>query len=563
VSPPAIDDEDREILRDLLVSFESGPSLPLVNEFRVKHEAARTRIDRLLRDGYLAPVGYGHIGLTIQGLRACDSAAAKTAVERANTLLGGLKAAYRERPQDASWNVSTLAARLSMSDEEVARLATLVAPEDLTDAVFFMNTGFVSGMQLAERVLDAPPIVWEEHEESDAGGDAGVVPVLTSISMSGYRPFFECQVPLGPLTVIIGANASGKSSLFGAIRFLAFAAANALPPEIDPHLAPGSLVFHRGAKEQMKFELVATVGAKRPLRYTCEIAGPVGSPKVAREALRTAEPTQAGVPPFVFLEFNGGTGVVHDPRDRRLRRPPWNLQPNELALRRALDPTLATLSRFQRYVESWRCYPGFDVGPASPMRVPCVTEEALSLLPSGANLSAVLNALVLRHPEVKEEIETHLASAIPSFRSIGVRPVGKGMAIGVWREHGVEAELTLADLSDGTLRLLAWLTLAFAPNPPPLLCIDEPELGLHPRVLPILAGALRLASSRTQVIVATHSPHFLSQFELDEIGVMRKEGGRAVFLRPASNEALRTEVEEVGSEAIARMFISDELETRP
>jgi predicted ATPase len=171
--------------------------------------------------------------------------------------------------------------------------------------------------------------------------------------------------------------------------------------------------------------------------------------------------------------------------------------------------------------------------------------------------------LVLQDHQAKEEIESHLASAIPGFRSIGVRPAGKGTAIGIWHEQGVHSELTLADLSDGTLRLLGWLTLAFAPNPAPLLCIDEPELGLHPRALPVLAGALQLASARTQLIVATHSPHFLAQFDLEQIGVMRKEDGRAVFIRPASHKALRREVAEIGSEAIARMFISDELETRP
>jgi predicted ATPase len=96
-----------------------------------------------------------------------------------------------------------------------------------------------------------------------------------------------------------------------------------------------------------------------------------------------------------------------------------------------------------------------------------------------------------------------------------------------------------------------------------LICIDEPELGLHPRVLPILAGLLRSASARTQILVATHSPYLLSHFALDEIAVMRKEDGAARFVRPATSRALREMVQDVGAEEIARLHVSDELEALP
>jgi predicted ATPase len=101
-----------------------------------------------------------------------------------------------------------------------------------------------------------------------------------------------------------------------------------------------------------------------------------------------------------------------------------------------------------------------------------------------------------------------------------------------------------------------------APSIPPLICLDEPELGLHPRVLPILAGLLRIAAARSQILVATHSPYLLSQFTLDEIAVMRKENGRAVFVRPGNSKALRREIEELGGEALSQLHISDELEVR-
>jgi predicted ATPase len=224
---------------------------------------------------------------------------------------------------------------------------------------------------------------------------------------------------------------------------------------------------------------------------------------------------------------------------------------------------LVTLSKFQSFLSSWRFYSGFDVSGSAALRRPVPTEPSPVLAEDGSNLSAVLFSLMTEHVEAWQELEGHLRSAIPGFQSMGVKPRGgPGTVIGVWRERDVSDDLTLADLSDGTLRLLCWATLCLAPSIPPLICLDEPELGLHPRVLPILAGLLRIAAARSQILVATHSPYLLSQFTLDEIAVMRKENGRAVFVRPGNSKALRREIEELGGEALSQLHISDELEVR-
>jgi predicted ATPase len=91
-------------------------------------------------------------------------------------------------------------------------------------------------------------------------------------------------------------------------------------------------------------------------------------------------------------------------------------------------------------------------------------------------------------------------------------------------------------------------------------CIDEPELDLHPRAITVLADMLRHAASRTQIIVATHSPHFLSHFTVKDVAVIRKEEGRSVFFRPASVDSILGEVERPEGDALARLHISGELE---
>jgi predicted ATPase len=559
-----IDDEDRRLLREILKFYESGAALPEVMPFRAEHAEDRDRLTALVGARLLESLG-GRYYLTFSGLRACDSAEARTVYGRCAELLPKLQEAYHAY-QSQIWSKDRFGELIGRSEQEVSRLVTLLKDLRGLTVVTFDPTGFVLDFQLQEPILDTSLPEWPEElpageDVKEAAGESWI----ERVEISGYRPFSQLSAEIGPLTVIIGANASGKSSLFDLLRLLAFAAENPLPPEIDPRNSAVSALFHAGGPERIDLRLTVASGQSEPLLYEVSIHGPVGAPRVARERLMAAGPPgEDAKAPFVFLDFTGGRGTARDPREHTLSLP-WSTPPNELALRRARQPGLMTLSRFQKFVAAWRFYPGFDVSPLAAVRRPAHIEENPILREDGSNLTAVLNSLVLEHREAWEELETHLRSVIPSFESLGVRPRGgRGMAIGVVRERGVKEELTLADLSDGTLRLLCLLALAVSPTLPPLVAIDEPETGLHPRVLPVLAGAFRLASARSQILITTHSPYFLSQFELADIAVMRKEEGRAVFVRPATSEALRREVEEdVGGEAITRLFLSDELEVLP
>lgn len=390
---------------------------------------------------------------------------------------------------------------------------------------------------------------------------------VRTLTITGYRTFRQFSASLGPLTVIIGANGSGKTSLFDFLRFLSFTAGNPLPPEIDPRAA-GKTLFHvaiagKAPLEKIAFTLEVELGQRKPLLYDVEIRGPIGEPRVMSETLRTTEPLFTDeYDPFIFLNFRLGKGVVRDQRQKKFVRPEWTVRPNELALRRALDPTLITISNFQTFLSSWKFYSGFDVSSTSAIRRPTPIEPNPTLAEDGSNLAAVLFWFVTEHREIWAELETHIKSVVPEFLSLNIKSRGgPGMVVGVWTETGGR-ELTLADLSDGTLRFLCWASLCLSPEGPPVMCIDEPELGLHPRVLPVLASLMRFAASRSQVLAATHSPYLLSQFSLDEVGVMRREEGRAVFRRPADSSALKREVEEVGGPALIQLHISDELEAR-
>lgn len=563
---------EQQLVLAVLHHLRSHKRFPTVDELR---RQVPDQIYPLLEDLLLfellreisTPQQANRVALSLDWLLMHGADEAKVQVERFRRLLPILAQLHQKDPEK-QWSAEEISSLAGESTFEVSLTLTLFArdlqiadvliPEaaniDLMHALVFKKEGFESE-KIIKRLM--------AYVEKEGLGTAAR---LSQLRVRGYRALDQFDARLEPLTVIIGANASGKSSLFDLLALISFAAVNPLPPELDPR-SVGKSLFHLGGPESIALELHVARGAARPLRYDVRLSGPVGNPRVISERLTSlhSEPDGRESEASTFLEFKGGRGIVQSIWHLRSgsQPQPWTLPPNEFALRRALDPTLTTPNELREYIAGWKFYAGFDVGMAAAIRRPVFIEPNPVLKEDGSNLSAVLFHLMTEHPEQWGELETHLRSAIPAFQSLHVKSRGgPGTVMAVWREAGLKGELTLADLSDGTLKFLCWATLCLSPRKPPLICIDEPELGLHPRVLPVLAGLLRQASSDTQLLVTTHSPYFLSQFSLEELAVMKKEEGRAVFARPASNEALRREIEELGSGELARLHLSDELEVR-
>ena len=242
-----------------------------------------------------------------------------------------------------------------------------------------------------------------------------------------------------------------------------------------------------------------------------------------------------------------------------MRFPMRNVRPNQLALQSYVNSSYPFLYRLKEQVDAWRFFSGIRFNDRQ-LRQPALIEENPTLKDDGGNLASVLNWLQIESPSRFNELELHIRGVIPGFRRLGVRPSGAGRVTLTWDEEGLVNPLTAADLSDGSLRLLLWLTLALTPNPPTLVCIDEPEVGLHPRALPMVAGLLKKLSERTQVFVATHSSYFLAQFDISDVAILRKRNGAIVFLKPANSAALRENLREFGTDELELMHRSDELE---
>ncbi len=212
-------------------------------------------------------------------------------------------------------------------------------------------------------------------------------------------------------------------------------------------------------------------------------------------------------------------------------------------------------------------YPGFDVTNSSALRTKAADIKPDTTLSSnGDNLGTVLHEILTRYDfrSAAEELRDFLRVAYPTFEEIhcdttyGTPPQ---VLVGV-REKGMARSMNLWELSDGMLRFLCLATALLNPQPPLLVAIDEPELGLHPGLLPIVAELIKTAAERTQVLVTTHSPDLLNCFDIADVAVMPRnsDDARVAWHRPANRRTLVEMLNNVTGETLGDLHRSGELE---
>ncbi len=375
---------------------------------------------------------------------------------------------------------------------------------------------------------------------------------LTSLTLHGYRLFHEFRAaPLSELEVLVGANGTGKSTLFEFLRFLRDSMQGEIPPQIVKG-AVGQQIFNRPDAPQFQWK----IEIEDSLRYEGGILGPLGQVRILSENIQREN--------LSYLEVTNTYQHFIEPRTENrseIRRAVKASKQNILLLSLASDPEMQTLYELRDYFLQWRFYSGFSVA-IDKLHTPVPIEQTPLLNEDGGNLSAVLHFLFTEHRPIFAELENLLASVVPNFEYMTVKARGApGHILAFWKEKGVDVELSLADLSDGTLRLLCWAVLALQPNPPSLICIDEPDQGIHPRVLPSLVGLFEKASQRTQIFLATHNSYLLRLVGLSHIAVMRKDpAGHIEFMKPQDSQILQDMLADFGVEEIEALHRSDELE---
>ncbi len=329
---------------------------------------------------------------------------------------------------------------------------------------------------------------------------------------------------LTPLTVLLGANGSGKSTFFDVFAFLSDCFRDGLRNAVDKR-GRFSDLRSRGQSGPITFEIAYTDPIDpRLIRYHLTIDDRAGRPIVAAEWMQWKRGGYGA--PFRFLDYAEGrgrviTGEVPEPEDQRTERALAG--PDVLAV-----STLGQLAENPRAKSLRDFITGWHLSYLSANDARIIPEAGAQehLSRTGHNLANVIQFLAENHPQRLNAIFATLRRRIPRLEAVNPVPLPSGHLLLEIRDAPFADGVQARYVSDGTLKMLAYLVQLNDPAPPPFLGIEEPENFLHPKLLYELAEECQLASARSQMVVTTHSPFFLDALHPKQVWALsRNEQG--------------------------------------
>jgi predicted ATPase len=361
---------------------------------------------------------------------------------------------------------------------------------------------------------------------------------ILKLDVNGFRSLKHVQWEPGALNVLIGPNASGKSNLMRSLELVSAAATGKLGGLVQEAGGMGAICWDDQKNATVSFCLkTSSVKAgedieRERLTYDVELSrlGEGASYRVNTEQLANYRAVEQGkLPsPFKFLDRRRGSAHVYDETKKEdgkakglVRVPDDALQDDETILSVAGNPIVGSflqnhvLTDYQRHLAGWSVYHAFGSHPESIIRRPLVVRHEKRVSPDGANLVSVLQTLYNSSRDFPERIDDAMSAAFPDcyeklrFQTVAVADQRVQLAV---QFSGLDKPTAAAGLSDGTLRFLFLLTILGSSEAVPLIAVDEPEIGLHPSMLSIVAEFAVEASRHSQVIISTHSEALLNAF---------------------------------------------------
>ncbi len=339
---------------------------------------------------------------------------------------------------------------------------------------------------------------------------------FSQISIQGFRRLRDVKLELRPLSVMIGANGTGKTSVLDVLSLLASSAQGKLASSLSD-LSGLPSVLTQGSAEELGLQISMNVKGHEPLDYGLWLR-PNGLSYEVREESLTQTRVQ-NQPPFLHIKSHEQHVQYFDPVKRKLLAPTWDHNRLETSLAQ-VPKMFQEPDNFRSRLASSTFYHVLNVDPRSPVRLPQTMGPATLPGKNGEDLVSCLFYLRETERHRFEAVEDSLRVAFPRFERLDFPPVAAGTLALAWRERGSAKPFYMHQLSEGTLRFLWLTTLLQSPGLTALSLLDEPEVSLHPQLLSLLADQLREASRRTQIVVATHSDTLLRFLEPSEVVVL-------------------------------------------
>ncbi len=360
------------------------------------------------------------------------------------------------------------------------------------------------------------------------------IPRLEYLGIQNYRALHNVAIKnITPLTVFVGPNGSGKSTMFDVFAFLSECFSVGLRQAWDKRGRFKEL-RSRGADGCIRIELKYRELPGLPLvTYHLGVDEGDDGPYVAEEWLQWRRKSYGK--PFKFLDFRSGSGSVvtggmPDEQDERVSEA---LDSREMLAVNTLGQLAKhpRVSALRRFITGW--YVSYITAASTRGLPEAGPQERLS--PTGDNLPNVIQHLKERHPEYLEDIRRTLSQRVPKLERVDADLMPDGRLLLQIKDAPFAKPILAKFASDGTLKLLAYLTVLYDPAPPQLIGIEEPENHLHPRLLPLLAEECRKACDNTQLMVTTHSPFFVDALRPKEVWVLFRDDCGYTRAQRASN----------------------------
>lgn len=355
--------------------------------------------------------------------------------------------------------------------------------------------------------------------------------MLKKLTVHGFKSIERQTIELGALNVLIGANGSGKSNLLGALSFFKESALGNRDVLVKRFGGADRLLYH--GKKNTKACFFACESDEFSYEQTLI--------PVAGDRLEVAKEGLAILGSEVEWSEDGADidNLEEQIRDEEKHHLKEAVSHGELTEEEAEDQLRAFPSA-KRHIEGWRRYHLHDTSATAAVKATCNIDDNRYLREDASNLAAYLYWLKLKHPVEYRRVVSTIQLAAPYFDDFVLEPLRRNeQTIRLeWKQSKSDAYFDADSLSDGTLRFVCLTTLLNQPRSamPSLIIVDEPELGLHPLAIRLLAEMLDSASEHTQILVATQSVTLLDNFPIEQVIVADHDGSGSLFRRMKADD---------------------------
>ena len=366
--------------------------------------------------------------------------------------------------------------------------------------------------------------------------------MIKEITISNFYSFNQSVVRLNSNTnVLIGINGSGKSNFLKAIRLLKEGVAGiGLKKHILDNLGGFDNIFFKGISKvsslksivfEYKFEGKLITNRGTGFNFTDDVIYQITitkSPSLLNYYIQEKILNSTG---FVYLDFKNGVGHLNQKTgvaNNKTSLVRYNdFDPQELVLKEINDTdNYFALTTIKKAIKEIMVYDYFDTTPKSAIRKPMLPSSEKRLFADGTNLPQILNTIKINYKQQYYKIVEMLKEVNPNFSGFDFNFLGGNIEL-MLEEKSLDSAVHVSNISDGTLRYLCLLAILFNPDRGSFICIDEPEVGLHPDMILNIANSIKEAAITSPFIISTHSDNLLNNFEIEDVKVFEKDENNA------------------------------------